>query len=92
VALLKTGSAFYAPGASAAQMAEAILLDNKRLVPAAAYCSGQYGLDGVYVGVPVVLGAGGVEKVLELPLTEEELKALKTSAHEVAESIAELGH
>ena len=90
VALLKTGSAFYAPGASAAQMVEAILLDNKRFLPAAAFCSGEYGLNDVYVGVPVILGAGGVEKIVELPLSGAELDALKTSANEVAESIAEL--
>jgi len=91
VALLKSGSAYYAPGASAAQMVESILLDNKRLLPAAAYCDGQYGLKDVYVGVPVILGGGGVEKVVELPLTEAEKKALHTSAGEVKSSIAELG-
>jgi len=90
VALLKTGSAFYAPAASAAQMVEAILLDTKRFVPAAAFCSGQYGIRDVYVGVPVILGAGGVEKVVELPLTEPELAMLRASAKEVADGIAEL--
>ena len=90
VALLKTGSAFYAPGASAAQMVEAILLDAKRLLPAAAYCHGEYGLEDVYVGVPIVLGAGGVERIVELPLTETELEALRKSAAEVSEGIREL--
>lgn len=90
VALLKTGSAFYAPGASAIQMVEAILLDNKRLVPAAAYCDGEYDLRDVYVGVPVILGAGGVEKIVQLPLTEAERQALHASAAEVRSSIEEL--
>ncbi len=92
VALLKTGSAFYAPGASAIQMVESILLDNKRLLPAAAYCTGQYGIEGTYVGVPIILGAGGVEKILELPLSEPELAALRKSAEEVISGIRELGH
>jgi malate dehydrogenase len=92
VALLKTGSAFYAPGASAAQMVEAILLDNKRVLPAAAYCTGQYKIEGTYVGVPVILGAGGVEKILELPLTDAEGDALRKSASEVLSSIKELGY
>ena len=91
VAMLKTGSAFYAPGASAAQMVEAILLDNKRFVPAAAFCDGDYGLSDVYVGVPVILGAGGVEKIVELPLSDAEKEALHTSAAEVKSSIAEIG-
>jgi malate dehydrogenase len=90
VALLKTGSAFYAPAASAAQMVEAILLDTKRFLPAAAYCDGQYGVKDVYVGVPVILGAGGVEKIVELPLSEGELEKLRASAKEVAAAIAEL--
>jgi malate dehydrogenase len=90
VALLKTGSAFYAPAASAAQMVEAILLDTKRFLPAAAYCDGQYGVKDVYVGVPVILGAGGVERIVELPLSEGELEKLRASAKEVAAAIAEL--
>jgi malate dehydrogenase len=90
VALLKTGSAFYAPAASAAQMVEAILLDNKRFVPAAAHLDGQYGLKDVYVGVPVILGAGGVEKIVELPLSDGELAKLRASAEEVAEGIGQL--
>jgi malate dehydrogenase len=91
VALLKSGSAYYAPGASAAQMVESILLDNKRLLPAAAYCDGSYGLRDVYVGVPVILGAKGVEKIVELPLEEGERQSLHKSAAEVKSSIAELG-
>jgi malate dehydrogenase len=91
VALLKSGSAYYAPGAAAAQMVEAILLDNRRFLPAAAFCSGEYGLEDVYVGVPVIMGAGGIEKIVELPLTDEEKQALHTSAAEVKSSIQELG-
>ena len=91
VALLKTGSAFYAPGACAVQMVESILLDTKRLLPAAAYCDGPYRLEDVYVGVPIILGAGGVEKVVELPLSEAEMQALHKSAGEVKSAVAELG-
>jgi malate dehydrogenase len=72
VALLKTGSAFYAPAASSIAMAEAYLGDQKRLLPCAAYLSGQYGVDGLYVGVPVIIGAGGVERVVEIALNAEE--------------------
>jgi malate dehydrogenase len=72
VALLKTGSAFYAPASSALQMAEAYLKDQKRLLPCAAYLSGQYGVRGIYVGVPVIIGGSGVEKIIELPLNDTE--------------------
>ncbi|WP_339778317.1 malate dehydrogenase [uncultured Thalassospira sp.] len=72
VGLLKTGSAFYAPAASAIAMAESYLKDQKRVMPVAAYLSGEYGVDGIYVGVPVVLGAGGVERIVEINLDEEE--------------------
>ena len=72
VGLLKTGSAFYAPASSAIEMAEAYLLDKKRVLPCAAHVDGAYGLDGLYVGVPVVLGAGGVERVVEIALDDEE--------------------
>ena len=72
VGLLKTGSAFYAPASSAIEMADAYLKDKKRLLPCAAYVDNAYGLDGMYVGVPVVLGAGGVERVVEIALNEEE--------------------
>ena len=75
VGLLKTGSAFYAPASSAIEMAEAYLLDKKRVLPCAAHVDGAYGLDGLYVGVPVVLGAGGVERIVEIALDDEE-KAL----------------
>jgi malate dehydrogenase len=72
VGLLKTGSAFYAPASSAIEMAEAYLLDQKRVLPCAAYCDGQYGLNGIYVGIPAVLGAGGVERVVEIEMNAEE--------------------
>ena len=72
VGLLKTGSAFYAPAASAVEMAEAYLTDQKRLLPCAAHVKGQYGLDGLYVGVPVIIGAGGVERVVEVKLDATE--------------------
>jgi malate dehydrogenase len=72
VGLLKTGSAFYAPAASGIAMAEAYLKDKKRLLPCAAYLTGQYGVNDMYVGVPVVLGAGGVEKIVEIKFTDEE--------------------
>ncbi|BBK34165.1 malate dehydrogenase (NAD) [Stella humosa] len=72
VGLLKTGSAFYAPASSAIQMAESYLKDKRRLLPCAAWLSGQYGIDGLYVGVPVIIGGDGVEKVVEIALTAEE--------------------
>ena len=72
VGLLKTGSAFYAPAASAIEMAEAYLKDQKRVLPCAAWVDGAYGLDGFYVGVPTVIGAGGVEKVVEIKLNKDE--------------------
>ena len=72
VNLLKTGSAYYAPAAASAQMVEAIVRDKKRLIPCAAYCDKEYGVGGYYVGVPVILGAQGVERIVELELTAEE--------------------
>jgi malate dehydrogenase len=72
VGLLKTGSAFYAPAASAIEMAEAYLKDQKRVLPCAASVNGAYGLKGMYVGVPTVIGAGGVEKVIEIKMDKEE--------------------
>jgi len=85
VALLKTGSAYYAPSAGAVEMVDAILNDKKKILPCAAYLQGEYGIKNLYVGVPVVLGHGGVEKVLELKLTAEEAAALKKSSDSVAE-------
>lgn len=88
VGLLKTGSAFFAPGASVVQMIEAILLDKKRLIPVIAHLDGEYGQDDIYVGVPVVLGAGGVEKIVEIELTEDEKAAFQRSADAVREPLA----
>jgi malate dehydrogenase len=83
VNLLKTGSAYFAPAASVAVMVESIVLDKKRLLPASAYLQGEFGLEDVYVGVPVILGRSGVEKIVEIELNEEEKKALKKSADDV---------
>ena len=85
VALLKTGSAFYAPASAAIQMAEAYLKDKKRVLPCAAWCDGPYGLDGLYVGVPAVLGAGGVERVVEIELNAEEKAGFDKSVAAVRE-------
>ena len=79
VALLKTGSAFYAPAESAIAMAKAYLYDQKRVLPVASYCSGQYGVSDMYVGVPALIGAGGVEKVIEFTLNDDE-KAMFTKS------------
>jgi malate dehydrogenase len=91
VGLLKTGSAFYAPSASAIQMAEAVLKDKKRILPCAAYLDGEYGIEGIYFGVPVKLGAGGVEEIVQITLTDEESRALHASADVVKRTIQELG-
>ncbi len=90
VNLLKTGSAYYAPAAATAQMVEAVLKDKKRLIPVSAYLTGQYGLSDMYFGVPVILGAGGIEKIIELPLNEEEMALLKKSADAVRSTIETL--
>ena len=90
VALLKTGSAYYSPSASAVQMADAILKDKKRILPCCAYLEGEYGLNGVYFGVPVKLGSDGVEQVMEVSLTEEESALVRQSGKAVKESIASL--
>jgi malate dehydrogenase len=89
VALLGTGSAFYAPAASAVTMAESFLRDQKRTLPCSAYLDGQYGVKGLFVGVPVVIGADGVEKVVELDLSEEEKTMLAKSVESVKKSVAE---
>ena len=90
VKLLQTGSAFYAPAASAVQMAESILRDKKRLLPVAAYLNGEYGFRDIYLGVPAILGSRGLEKIVELELTAEEKTALAKSADEVKKGIADL--
>ena len=85
VALLKTGSAYYAPATSGIAMAEAYLYDQKRILPAAANLSGEYGIDNLYVGVPVVIGAGGVEKIVEVKLSDEAKQNLQVSVDAVKE-------
>jgi malate dehydrogenase len=90
VNLLKTGSAFYAPSAGVVQMAEAILKDKKRILPCCVYLDGEYGLKDIYFGVPVKLGAKGVESIIELQLTEDEKKLVTKSAESVKKSIGEL--
>ncbi len=90
VKLLQKGSAYYAPSAAVAEMVDAIVKDRKRILPCSAYLEGEYGLNGVYLGVPAVLGRGGVEKVVELNLQPAELEALRRSGAEVAKDIDEL--
>ena len=90
VNLLKTGSAYYAPSSATVQMVEAVLRDKKRVLPCACYLEGEYGLNDIYFGVPCVLGAGGVEKVIELPLNEAEMALVKKSAEVVGSSIEAL--
>jgi len=88
VGLLRTGSAYYAPAAASAQMVEAVVRDKKRLVPCAAYCDREYGVGGYFVGVPVILGSGGVEKVIELELLPAERAGLDKSIAAVKELVA----
>lgn len=90
VDLLQTGSAYYAPGASVAEMVESIVRDQRRLRPVSAYLQGEYGADGVYMGVPAIIGAGGVEQVVELPLNAAERAELDQSIAAVRELMAEL--
>jgi malate dehydrogenase len=87
VSLLKTGSAYYAPAAACAQMVEAVVKDKKRVIPVAAYCEKEYGVGGFYVGVPVVMGSGGVERIIELNLTDTETAAFKHSVDAVKELV-----
>lgn len=90
VKLLKTGSAYYAPAMSAVEMTEAILTDQKRLVPCSVLLDGEYGLKDLFIGVPVIIGGKGVEKIIEMKLEKAELDALQTSGKAVTEGIAEL--
>jgi len=87
VGLLKTGSAYYAPSAAIAEMVEAILKDKKKILPCAAYLEGEYGIEGLYIGVPVKLGAKGIEQIIEIKLTAEEKAALEKSAAAVRELV-----
>jgi malate dehydrogenase len=91
VNLLKTGSAYYAPSAAAVQMVEAILKDKKKILPCAAYLEGEYGINGLFVGVPVKLGAKGIEQIIEIKLTTEEKAALDKSSASVRELVNVLG-
>jgi len=91
VNLLKTGSAFYAPSAAVTEMVEAILKDKKKILPCAAYLEGEYGIQGLFVGVPVKLGARGIEEIIQIKLTAEEQKALQKSADSVKELCAVIG-
>jgi malate dehydrogenase len=91
VSLLKTGSAYYAPAAAAAQMVEAVVRDKRRLIPCAAYCEEEYDVGGYYVGVPVILGAGGVERIIELTLTAKELAAFEKSVAAVKSLVEAMG-
>jgi malate dehydrogenase len=88
VGLLKTGSAYYAPASAAIQMADSYLKDKKRILPCAAYLNGQYGVKGIYVGVPVVIGAKGVEKIVEVKLDADEKKAFNASVRAVKKLVA----
>ncbi|GAB1441396.1 malate dehydrogenase [Ignavibacteriales bacterium] len=88
---LKTGSAYYAPSSSAVEMVDAIVKNRQRILPCAAYLEGEYGLNGMYVGVPVKLGRNGIEKIIELQLTDKELAELHRSAMDVKSNIDKLG-
>ncbi|MBN2370655.1 MAG: malate dehydrogenase [Vicinamibacteria bacterium] len=90
VSLLKTGSAYYSPAAAAIAMVEAVLRDKKRILPCATYLDGEYGIRGLFVGVPVILGASGVERILDVDLTGEEKSALQASADHVRQVMSRL--
>lgn len=91
VGLLKTGSAYYAPASAAVEMAESILKDRKKILPCAAYLEGEYGIRGLFMGVPVKLGAGGIEQIIEISLTQEEWAALHHSAAAVKHLVDAMG-
>jgi malate dehydrogenase len=92
VKLLKSGSAYYAPAAATVEMIDAVINDHKRVMPCSAYLTGQYGIKDLYIGVPVILGGNGVEKVVELKLDKEELNALQNSAKTYKEMLSVLGY
>ena len=92
VRLLKTGSAYYAPAAASVDMCKAIFNDEKKLLACSAYLTGQYGIKNIYIGVPVILGANGIEKILELKLDKSELEALQKSAATYKEHLGILGY
>jgi malate dehydrogenase len=91
VSLLRTGSAFYAPSAAAARIVEAIVLDKKEVLPCAAYLKGEYGIKDAVIGVPVKLGKSGIEEIIELELTNEEKKALQSSAEAMKQLVETMG-
>ena len=90
VSLLKSGSAYYAPAAAVVQMIKSILLDEKRMFPCAAYLNGEYGMKDIYLGVPVILGREGVERVVEIKLTKEERAQLKESCSAIKKLVKKL--
>jgi malate dehydrogenase len=92
VALLKTGSAFYAPASAAVEMAESILKDRKKILPCAVYLEGEYGINGLFIGVPVKLGKTGIEKIIEIKLTEDETQALNKSADAVRKLVDDMAN
>ena len=92
VKLLKKGSAYYAPAAASVEMARSILCDEKRVIPCSAYLDGQYGIKNIYIGVPTILGAGGVEKIIELKLGKKELSDLKASTKKYRGVLKEIGY
>jgi len=91
VGLLKTGSAYYAPSAAVVEMAEAVIRDKKRIIPSAAYCEGEYGVNGIFIGVPVKIGANGVEEIIEIELNEEERERFDSSVKAVTAMVNETG-
>lgn len=91
VKLYGKGSAFFSPAAAIAEMVEAYIKDKKRVIPSAAYCEGEYGIDGYFIGVPAVIGAGGIEKILEVELTEEESNFLQNTLDKVKLTVQETG-
>jgi malate dehydrogenase len=92
VKLLKTGSAYYAPAAATVEMVDSVISDRKKVMPCSAYLTGQYGIKDLYIGVPIVVGKTGVEKILEIELNEEELKALQHSAETYKETLKIIGY
>ncbi|HCW77034.1 MAG TPA: malate dehydrogenase [Candidatus Marinimicrobia bacterium] len=91
VKLLGNGSAFFSPAQSAMEMVESFLNDKKRIIPSAALCEGEYGINGLFIGVPTVIGAGGIEKILEVKLNDAEIAALKVTVEHVSAVVAETG-
>lgn len=91
VKLFGNGSAYYAPAQSAIEMAESYLRDKKRVIPCASFCEGEFGIDGYFIGVPSVIGSGGIEKVLEFDLTDEEQAALNNTLKVVKTTVEKTG-